>query len=1113
MVPAASSQCRKLIFLLVSCGAATAQARTYHVSVSGDDAARGSISAPFRTIQRCADVAVPGDACSVHSGTYRETVTPPRSGTENAPIRFEASAGECVTVSGADPLTGTWAQHIGAIWKVPMQRTVVQLFAEGAMLVEARWPNADPADLVHMPFARAGLATTATALDVTAAPIGDWTNAQLVAVTGLRWQGFTRRIAQYDPTTRLATFDSPIDVSYGALTPRYGDPYYLFGSLVALDTEGEWFYDSDAKQLFLWAPGGADPNQLTTLEYKRRSYAFDLNALTDVQIVGFQVFAGAIRLNSTERCTVDGVRMRYVNHAREIDGANTVGATNLVHGKGNVWKNSVIAQSATSGLVVQGNDNRIINNIVHDIAYQPSARSGIEVTADITGRSERNWIVHNTVFRSGGSAIHLGHIGGSKAGRVLFNRAYDVALQVQDLGIISSWNLDGEGTEVAYNELSDIYVEYGAGVYLDAGSKRCIIHHNYIHDSLFYAANLCDEHLFFNNTMERIGASAVSIPNGVDANIARLELFNNLYASGTGITVRLHTHDVADWGDHQAFVMATAEWSHVEVPFSSLLQPLWAKAVPLDLRVAEHLSFSSRVMGDVVLEIDNMRFEGDTGELVAAFEHGTLNTESGLPLAAYAGTGSTAELSLTTEGANGSAGAARLIGHWIAGGDASMSLPLGIAGSQDLSSYRGISFDVRATSVFELAAPSATPHQSHNAVCPLDAQPLPTNDCAIDQGEPMPPFTDDFAGGAPDMGAFESGRARFVVGAQFEESESCERPKDAVFTMLPAATYPDMQSPAPMRAEGCSCHIATSKRSASSAWVTCAALLVIAHRRRSLRRSKPNHSPCCSIAPAATGLLAMLFIGCGGSTTAGPSDAGSPTPDASTTVANPCDPKPGCATSTPTPGPCSAVAPTDALITDWSNVGSTGMFLDGDVCTANPPAWWEQFFGGPWISPSLPDACASDAAVPAHYLTQDFSSGAWHVTGTVAGWSGMGLWFGPCMIDMSAFDGISFTIAGNVGPSGNLRFTVAASNNHAPDPVHTNVGTCNSDCRDAGSNVAVSSMPTRATLLWSDLTGGSPSSSPDPSGIVGMTWAFDTTSAVPYDVDVTIDDIRLVVGE
>ena len=80
-----------------------AAASVYSVDQSaGDDRNDGSQGHPLATISACASMAGPGDTCEVHAGTYRETVSPARFGTASAPIRFEAAAGECVTVSGLE---------------------------------------------------------------------------------------------------------------------------------------------------------------------------------------------------------------------------------------------------------------------------------------------------------------------------------------------------------------------------------------------------------------------------------------------------------------------------------------------------------------------------------------------------------------------------------------------------------------------------------------------------------------------------------------------------------------------------------------------------------------------------------------------------------------------------------------------------------------------------------------------------------------------------------------------------------------------------------------------------------------------------------------------------
>jgi len=81
--------------------ATNAAAAVYHVSPAGDDANPGTESAPWRTLQRAADVMEPGDTALAHAGDYEEDVTISRSGTAGAPVTISAAADETVTVWGA----------------------------------------------------------------------------------------------------------------------------------------------------------------------------------------------------------------------------------------------------------------------------------------------------------------------------------------------------------------------------------------------------------------------------------------------------------------------------------------------------------------------------------------------------------------------------------------------------------------------------------------------------------------------------------------------------------------------------------------------------------------------------------------------------------------------------------------------------------------------------------------------------------------------------------------------------------------------------------------------------------------------------------------------------
>ena len=113
----------------------------YYVSPSGDDNNPGTKDRPFRHIQRCADIAQPGDTCFVRQGTYRETVRPKSSGRVREPIKYVAYPGEKVTLSGTELVTGEWTVFKGSIYQTKVELNFEQLFVDGNMMIEVRWPN------------------------------------------------------------------------------------------------------------------------------------------------------------------------------------------------------------------------------------------------------------------------------------------------------------------------------------------------------------------------------------------------------------------------------------------------------------------------------------------------------------------------------------------------------------------------------------------------------------------------------------------------------------------------------------------------------------------------------------------------------------------------------------------------------------------------------------------------------------------------------------------------------------------------------------------------------------------------------------------------------------
>ena len=93
-------------------------AREYHVSFKGNDANDGSRAKPFKTINRAARLANPGDAITVHEGIYREWINPARGGIDNSNrITYQAAVGEKAEIKGSEVIKG-WKKEKEGVWKV-----------------------------------------------------------------------------------------------------------------------------------------------------------------------------------------------------------------------------------------------------------------------------------------------------------------------------------------------------------------------------------------------------------------------------------------------------------------------------------------------------------------------------------------------------------------------------------------------------------------------------------------------------------------------------------------------------------------------------------------------------------------------------------------------------------------------------------------------------------------------------------------------------------------------------------------------------------------------------------------------------------------------------------
>lgn len=111
----------------------------FHVATTGDDRAGGAEGSPFRTINRAAAVAHPGDTVVVHEGEYREWVRPARGGSSDTRrITYQAAPGEHVVVKGSERVTG-WEPAGGTVWRVAVPNALFGGFNPYAEEILGDW--------------------------------------------------------------------------------------------------------------------------------------------------------------------------------------------------------------------------------------------------------------------------------------------------------------------------------------------------------------------------------------------------------------------------------------------------------------------------------------------------------------------------------------------------------------------------------------------------------------------------------------------------------------------------------------------------------------------------------------------------------------------------------------------------------------------------------------------------------------------------------------------------------------------------------------------------------------------------------------------------------------
>ncbi|VXC33343.1 conserved hypothetical protein [Microbacterium sp. 8M] len=411
-----------------------------HVALTGSDTAAGTADAPFRTINRAAHVARPGDTVRVHEGVYREWVQPVRGGvSEQRRITFESADGEHVTIKGSERITG-WVPVDGTVWKATVPNTLFGSFNPFAEIIDGDWiVHPDGSVRKHL---------------------GD------VYLNGLSFYEAARLDDVHRPVRRTDAVD---DWTGSADRVRNPDQTLLV-----------WFAEVDEADTVIWANfQGADPNrELVEINVRRSVFSPVRNHIDYITVRGFELAHAASPWTPP---TADQPGLIGPNWA-----------------KGWIIEDNVIHDAKCSGISL-GKEGSTGHNFATERGDKPGYQYQLE---SVFAARQIGWdkehigshiVRRNTIFDCGQNGI-VGHLG-AVFSTIEDNHIYNIAVKrefygyeiagiklhaaidtqivhnrIHDctLGIWLDWQT--QGTRISRNVLSgnsrDLFIEVSHGPYL-----------------------------------------------------------------------------------------------------------------------------------------------------------------------------------------------------------------------------------------------------------------------------------------------------------------------------------------------------------------------------------------------------------------------------------------------------------------------------------------------------------------------------------------------------------------------------------------------------------------------------------------------------------------------
>lgn len=386
-----------VVVLLLGIFQGAALAESYYVAADGSDSNDGrSLSNPFLTIQKAADTVTAGDTVYIRQGRYKEAVyMADTSGSSGNQIVFTNYQNEAVVIDGTEDISdlavNSWTQHSGDIYKITLgggdDPNVWQLFVDGEMMTNARWPNArfdNGTNWMRHKYwgtQSSALSTFGKLYDLPHHDVDmagsnlDFDGAMAIMNTGV-FRTYGRQITDHTAGEGhfhyAQTFNTDWDAAKWANKNKDNKSrYFIEDKLNLLDVEYEWFFDKDTKILYLYKPGGGSPASSTVLG-KVRSYGMEFYGCDYVTVQGIDFFGctlimarSGVTYNEPSDCVVEDCDFDYPTYSRRMLGVQSEMNDSITPPFFRVnAKNSPDANHTLRNLTFRHTDGRAFDNYV-----------------------------------------------------------------------------------------------------------------------------------------------------------------------------------------------------------------------------------------------------------------------------------------------------------------------------------------------------------------------------------------------------------------------------------------------------------------------------------------------------------------------------------------------------------------------------------------------------------------------------------------------------------------------------------------------------------------------------------------------------------------------------